>query len=183
MSIQEFLQTKVPFLQGLTQEHIAALAQGVEQLRFKMGQTILFKGASVDGLHVIAEGKASVLIKPDKKAWVQVAELAEGDIFGETSIIEYKMASATIKAAADSTLIYVVPQSAFLDLLRTDVSLRDRIIKLIRDRQTDRHKDEPQKAETKTAAEAAAPAETSASEAPGVAAGPPSPPADEAAPS
>jgi CRP-like cAMP-binding protein len=114
----------------------------VKTLSFKKGQTILFKGASVDGVHVVAEGKASVHLKPDKnKGWVQVAELNVGDIFGETSIVEYKMAGATIKAAADVTKIHVIMQGPFLKTLQDDPELKERMIQLIKARQAERHKD------------------------------------------
>lgn len=142
MSVTEFLQTKVPFLGELKEEHIALLASQVEQLKFKNGQTVLFKGTSVDGLHIVVQGKVTVHAKMDKKGWAQVAELGEGEIFGETSIIEYKMAGATIKAGADDTLIYMIPQAPFLELLRQDEALKSKMVEIIRSRQAERHKDE-----------------------------------------
>lgn len=142
MNIQDFFQTKVPFLKGLKPEQIALLIPHIQTLSFKKGQTILFKGASVDGVHVVAEGKASVHLKSDKnKGWVQVAELNVGEIFGETSIVEYKMAGATIKAAADMTKIYVIMQGPFLKTLHDDPELKERMIQLIKERQAERHKD------------------------------------------
>lgn len=164
MSIQEFLKDKVPFLRGLTDDQLTYLSGQIQELKFEKGSTILFKGASVDGLHIVAAGKASVHLKPDKnKGWVQVAELKVGDIFGETSIIEYKMAGATIKSAANDTVIYVISQEPFLKLLKTDPDLKTRIVELIKDRQSGRHKDDKKKEPAKAAPAAgssAAPAET-----------------------
>jgi len=154
MSIREFLQTKVPFLSSLNESQLDYVSGQIEELKFKAGQTILFKGASVDGLHIVAQGKVSVHAKPDKnKGWVTLAELGVGEIFGETSIIEYKMAGATIKAAADDTLIYVIYQAAFLKILKEDEALKSKMVEVIRSRQAERHKDDGPKAEEPKARE------------------------------
>lgn len=137
MTITEFLKSNVPFLAGLTEDQVAYLAQRVEQNSFKKGQTIIFKGVSVEGLHVVAQGKASVHVKPPKgQATVKVAELAPGDVFGETSILDFCMAGATIRCEADDTLVFVIPQTAFLKLLQADPDLEKRTRELIEARKT-----------------------------------------------
>lgn len=136
MTVTEFLKTAVPFLAGLTDEQAAGLAAAAAQLAFKMDQTVLFRGVTVEGLHVVASGKVAVWAKadPKSKALVQVAELGPGDVFGETSIIEMGTASATIKAAAEDTLIFVLPQDAFRDILAQNVAFQTRTMQLISDR-------------------------------------------------
>ena len=132
MTITEFLRDSVPFLKGLTQEQAAQLAQAVEQKHYAQGQTVIFKGTTVDGLHVVAVGKVSVYVRPEKnKDWVRVAELGPGDVFGERSIVEFCTAGATIKGAAEETLIFVLPQNAFRDLLDNDPDLKTRTLALI----------------------------------------------------
>ncbi|MFC1680029.1 cyclic nucleotide-binding domain-containing protein [Elusimicrobiota bacterium] len=132
MTVTEFLKTQVPFLQGLTDDQAAYLAQRVDQQMYKKGQTILFKGVSVEGLHVIAQGKATVHAKIDpKKPLAKVADLGPGDIFGETSILEFAMASATIKCAEDSTLLFVISQELFREVLMSDPELEKRIKEII----------------------------------------------------
>lgn len=135
MTVTEFLKTKVPFLAGLSEDQAKAMAVKAEQKPFKKGQTVLFKGVSVEGLHVVASGKVSVHIKPEKsKDWMKVAELGPGDVFGETSIVEFAMAGATIKAEDDSTLIFVVPQDLFTELMDKDAAFKDRVLALIESR-------------------------------------------------
>ena len=132
MTITEFLRDQVPFLKGLTDEQSKALSQAAEQKHFKQGQTVIFKGTTVDGLHVVAAGKVSVYVRPEKnKDWVRVAELGPGDVFGERSILEFCTAGATIKGAADDTVIFVLPQAAFRDLLEKDANLKARTVALI----------------------------------------------------
>lgn len=134
MTVTEFLKNSVPFLAGLTDEQAAGLAHAAEQQSFKPGQTVLFRGITVEGLHVVASGKVAVWAKADKKKeLVMVAELGPGAVFGETSIIEMGTASATIKAVEDA-LIFVIPQNAFRQLLETNADFRARAEALIAER-------------------------------------------------
>jgi CRP-like cAMP-binding protein len=135
MTITEFIVNHVPFLKGLTEEQAKVLAAAVEQRTFKSGQTVIFKGVTVDGLHVVATGKVAVFVRPDRnKEWVKVAELGPGDIFGERSIVEFTTATATIKGSAPETLIFVIPQGAFVSLLDSDPGLKARVLTLIESR-------------------------------------------------
>lgn len=132
MTVTDFLQNQVPFLQGLSADQAHALAEQAEQQQFSMGQTVLFKGTTVDGLYVVASGRVTVWIKPDKvKPPVQVAELGVGDVFGETSIIEMGTAGATIKAGEEGTLVFVLPHDAFRGILDANEALRARASALI----------------------------------------------------
>lgn len=135
MTVTEFLQKHVPFLAGLTEAQAKAMAVKAEQKRYKKGQTVLFKGVSVEGLHVMAMGKVSVHIKSDKsKDWIKVAELGPGEVFGEMSIVEFAMAGATIKCEVDDTLIFVIPQDLFTDLMEKDAAFKERVLKVIEER-------------------------------------------------
>lgn len=132
MTVTEFIQTAVPFLKGLNDEQSRAVAVAAQQLSFNKGQTVLFKGVTVDGLHIVATGKVSVHIKPDKnKPLMQVAELGPGEVFGETSIIEMGISGATIKAGEDGTLIFVIPQDAFRIILAQNAEFKARTEALI----------------------------------------------------
>lgn len=123
MTITEFLKDKVPFLAGLSQEEAHELASACEQVHYAPGQTILMRGTTVDGLHVIAEGRVSVEVKKGKAPPEKVAELGPGKVFGETSILEQSVAGATIKAVEDS-LVFVIPQEAFLGILERNPSVK-----------------------------------------------------------
>ncbi len=133
MTVTEFLKQQVPFLSGLTEEQAHELATAAEQLVFNKGQTVIFRGVTVDGLHVIAAGKVTVHAKVGKDT-VQVAELGPGQVFGETSIIEMTVAGATIKSAEDETLIFVLPEEAFKKIMSTDADFTSRVMTLIAER-------------------------------------------------
>lgn len=117
MDALTFLRERVGLFAGVSEEHLTELAVDSSLSSYKSGQTILFKGATVDGLHVMCTGKAGVFIKAPNQPPAMVAELSSGDVFGETSIIENGTAGATIKAVEDGTYVLVIPQKAFRVLL------------------------------------------------------------------
>ncbi len=134
MDALTFLRERVALFAGVSEEHLTALATEATLSSYKSGQTIMFKGATVDGLHVMAVGKAGVFIKPASQPIVQVAELASGDVFGELSIIENGTAGATIKATEDGTYVLNIPQDAFRVLLNESPEFVDRVKALIASR-------------------------------------------------
>ncbi|MBI3553833.1 MAG: cyclic nucleotide-binding domain-containing protein [Elusimicrobia bacterium] len=133
MTVTKFLHTQVPFLDGLTPEQAHELAAQSQQRSYAAGQIVLFRGTTVDGLHVVASGKVSVWVRPEKgsKNPVQVAELGPGEVFGETSIVEMGTAGATIKAVEDETLVFIIPQEAFQGILDGNEEFRARAQSLI----------------------------------------------------
>lgn len=129
-----FLRERVELFVGVSDEHLTAIAVGSTLSAYKSGQTILFKGVTVDGLHVMAVGKAGVFVKPPAQPLMQVAELSSGDVFGETSIIENGTAGATIKAIEDGTFVLNIPQEAFRVLLNESPEFVARVKTLIASR-------------------------------------------------
>ena len=129
-----FLRERVELFVGVSDEHLTAIAVGSTLSSYKNGQTIMFKGATVDGLHIMAVGKAGVFIKPPTQPVMQVAELSSGDVFGETSIIENGTAGATIKCLEDGTFVLNIPQDAFRVLLTESPEFVDRVKALIASR-------------------------------------------------
>ena len=140
MTITEFLQTAVPFLEGIPPELTVILAKKIVQESFKKGQTVIFAGTSVEGLHIVAQGKVSVMIRPGKgKPFEEVAALGPGEVFGETSIVEFKMPGAQIKCSEDETVVFIIPQNAFREILDQNPDFKERTLKLIENRQSQRH--------------------------------------------
>lgn len=135
MTVTEFLHQHVPFLKGISQEQARSLAVSAEQRPYKSGQSILMRGVTVDGLHVIAAGQVAVYARTEKsKDAVEVARLGPGEVFGESSILEFTVAGATVKCSADQTLVFVIPEDAFREVLAADPALRERTLALIESR-------------------------------------------------
>ena len=129
-----FLRERVALFAGVSEAHLEALATVSTLSAYKSGQTIMFKGATVDGLHVMAVGRAGVFVKPPTQPLTQVAELSSGDVFGEVSIIENGTAGATIKCVEDGTFVLNIPQDAFRVLLDESPEFVERVKALIASR-------------------------------------------------
>jgi CRP-like cAMP-binding protein len=130
MTVTDFLKAHVPFLAGVTDADAAAMAQVCEQVTFKAGQTILMQGVTVDSVHVIAQGSAKVLVRVPGKNPLEVAKLGPGQVFGETSIVEFGVAGATIKAV-DECLVFIIPQGAFLTIMEGNPTLKAAVLSQI----------------------------------------------------
>lgn len=131
MDALTFLRDRVALFAGMDEENLAALAGTGETLSFRPGQTILFKGATVDGLHIVVSGGAEVYLKASNKTMVRVAELGAGEVFGEMSIVEMGTAGATIKASAAGAEVLMLPQESFRRVLQQDEPFAVRVNMMI----------------------------------------------------
>jgi len=131
MDAKTFLRGHVPLFAGVSDENLSALAGAAEVLSFNPNQTILFKGATVDGLHVVVSGRADVFVKASNKTLVRVAELGLGEVFGEMSIVEMGTAGATIKASEAGAVVLMIPQESFRHVLQQDEGFAVRVNILI----------------------------------------------------
>lgn len=136
MDALTFLSTRVSLFAGIAESQLEPLAGASTLLSCNPGQTVLFKGATVDGLHVVCGGSVTIHAKLPGKAAAQLAELGPGEVFGETSIVEMGTAGATVKAGAEGAMVLVIPQEAFRHLLQQDEAFAVRVNTLIRSRKS-----------------------------------------------
>ena len=135
MDAMTFLREHVSLFSGVDDENMIALSRSSELANYKAGQTILFKGTTVEGLHVVVNGEVGVYVKATNKAMVRVSELGSCEVFGEMSIVEMGTAGATIKAETD-TLVLMIPQEAFRHVLQQDEAFAVRVNMLITSRRS-----------------------------------------------
>ncbi len=131
MDALEFLSGHVPLFKGLPEQELIPLAQNSALKQFAAGQTVLYAGMSVDGLHVIAVGKVGVHAKVPNKGVVRVAELAMGDVFGETSILDRSLAGASVKAGEEGAVVLLIPEDPFRRLYADNADFRARVDALV----------------------------------------------------
>src|SRR6185295_2661249 len=87
--------------------------------------TRLFRqGDKGDAMYLIESGRVRISIRDEEEQEVTLAELAQGDFFGEMSIIDGRQCSADAKVIEDSKLA-VLSREAFLKFVRKkpDVAL------------------------------------------------------------
>lgn len=134
METTDFLRRHVPLFSAVADADLAYIAAAATGRRYAAGASILLRGTTVDGLHIVAGGKAVVHMKIAGRSAAATVELAIGDVFGETSIVEMGVAGATVKAGPEGAAVLVIPQEAFRGLLVRDELFAVHVNTLIRSR-------------------------------------------------
>jgi hypothetical protein len=121
--------TELPLLRGFEdQELLAEIADRFTQRDFEPGEVLVERGTPVDQVLVVAHGKVRRI--GDGKFGDEHAvlgTLANGDHFGEESLIEEGLSwDYTAKAATSGSLL-VMPRRAFAELVARSESLRAQV--------------------------------------------------------
>ncbi|MFQ5659389.1 MAG: cation:proton antiporter [Gammaproteobacteria bacterium] len=111
----------VPFLNGLSTEVLEGLSKRAKAVTFLANDIIIGEGERGDALYIITHGRVSV-IKEDKV----VAELRDGEFFGEMALLGDQIRSATVKAMVPSTLLRLTRRDV-MSLAETDPELKLRL--------------------------------------------------------
>ncbi|OGP37091.1 MAG: hypothetical protein A2X87_07280 [Deltaproteobacteria bacterium GWC2_42_51] len=73
--------------------------------KFEQGKNIINEGEIGDTMFLIKEGKVKVWVKNPEKGTVNMAELEEGDFFGEIALATSHPRIANVTAVADTELV------------------------------------------------------------------------------
>ena len=90
----------IPLLNGLSDELLGRLAQKATAVTFLANDVIIGEGEKGDALYIITRGQVEVL-----KGETPVAELGDGDFFGEMALLGDQVRTATVKAKVPTTLL------------------------------------------------------------------------------
>jgi len=91
--IEPAVLKKYPFFGGLVEEQIGKILPLMAGADFQENQVILAEGAVNDTIYFILEGRVGIL-----RQGRQIAELAEGDTFGEMEVLDIMPAEASVTA-------------------------------------------------------------------------------------
>jgi CRP/FNR family transcriptional regulator, cyclic AMP receptor protein len=96
--------------------------------------TRLFRqGDQGDAMYLIESGRVRISIRDDDDAELTLAELAQGDFFGEMSIIDGRQRSADAQVIEDANLA-VLSRDAFLAFVRTNPDVALEMLAALTDR-------------------------------------------------
>jgi CRP/FNR family cyclic AMP-dependent transcriptional regulator len=96
--------------------------------------TRLFRqGDKGDSMYLIESGRVRISLRDDDKQEVVLAELAQGDFFGEMSIIDGRQRSADAKVIEDARLA-ILSRDAFLSFVRTNPDVALEMLSALTDR-------------------------------------------------
>jgi CRP-like cAMP-binding protein len=114
----------VPLFSGLSQRDLKRIAALADEVWIPPGRFVIEEGKPALAFYVILDGRARVIRGASKRL---LARLAPGDYFGEMSLIDGRMRSASI-VAEDTLDVIRLKRSAFRKVLRTEPEVALRIM-------------------------------------------------------
>jgi CRP/FNR family cyclic AMP-dependent transcriptional regulator len=114
----------VPLFASLDDEAATELRSLLTSKQVTSGKQLFHKGDSGDAMYLIESGRVRISIRDEDGKEVTLAELAQGDFFGEMALIDGRQRSADASVFEDARLS-VLSRKAFLSFVRSspDVAL------------------------------------------------------------
>lgn len=104
-----------PLFAGMQADELQVLGQSAIHLRFGKGEKIIEQGKPGKSMYILADGSAEVRVEHDGEL-VRVGRLAQGDCFGEFSLLTGEPRTATVIAEFDCEVVKI-EKSAMRTLL------------------------------------------------------------------
>src|SRR5438132_837899 len=96
--------SRVPLFKRLEPHELEHLAEEVDQVTFKAGETIFNEHDRGDSLYVVESGAVRIWVFDEDVKDVTLAELKPGEFFGEMAVLDQGERSSSATATADTLL-------------------------------------------------------------------------------
>ncbi|HEU5459946.1 MAG TPA: DUF1003 domain-containing protein [Pyrinomonadaceae bacterium] len=123
----------VPLFASLDDEAAAELRNLLSDKIVPQNTRLFRQGDIGDGMYLIESGRVRISIQDDDQQELTLAELAQGDFFGEMSIIDGRQRSADANVVEDARLA-VLSRDAFLAFVRTNPDVALEMLSALTDR-------------------------------------------------
>lgn len=100
-SIRKTLK-KIPIFEGLTRKELRAIERILHRREYTTGEIIFHQDEPAAGMYIIVEGKVRIFLEPARQV---VAELHDGNFFGELALLDESPRSATAIAKLDCKML------------------------------------------------------------------------------
>jgi CPA1 family monovalent cation:H+ antiporter len=117
----EDLIASVPLLGGLSRPVLERLARNATGVTFLPGDVVIGEGEHGDALYILTHGVVRV-----RRRGETVAELRDGDFFGEMALLGDQVRTATVEAETACTLLRLTRRQV-LELAESEAELRSRL--------------------------------------------------------
>ena len=124
--------SQVDILRDLSADEVARLAQGIDKAEIPMGRPILRQGHRAEAFYLIRAGAVSVWAETPEGS-ERLAVLAEGESFGEDSILTGQACNAGAVADQDCVL-FTIPPKALREVVRKNPALAERMSRAVAER-------------------------------------------------
>ncbi len=120
--VETRLLSRVPIFRRLSAPQLASLARLVATERFAAGELIVREGEPGDRLYILTEGHVEVVAEGAAGRARRLAELRDGDHFGEVALLRGTPRMASVRALS-ATSALVLARQPFTALLRENPEL------------------------------------------------------------
>lgn len=96
--------SQIPMFKQLDRTELETLAEAVDQVTYKAGETIFHEHDRGDALYVVDSGTVRIWVRDEDVNEVTLSELKHGGFFGELSVVDGGERSASATAIEDSVL-------------------------------------------------------------------------------
>jgi len=114
--------SRVPLFSQLSKHELEFVASRADEVTVKPGKTLTTQGRPGDSFYILLDGEADVEVDGKPRA-----TLKTGDFFGEISMLDRGLASATVKARTDARLL-VMSHAQFRDAIKASDDLLVRVL-------------------------------------------------------
>jgi len=123
----------VPLFASLDDDAARELRSLLSDKRVPQNTRLFRQGDKGDAMYLIESGRVRISIRDDDEQEVILAELAQGDFFGEMSIIDGRQRSADAKVIEDAQLA-ILSRDAFLSFVRSNADVALEMLSALTDR-------------------------------------------------
>jgi len=123
----------VPLFASLDDDAARDLRSLLSDKRVPQNTRLFRQGDKGDAMYLIESGRVRISIRDHDEQEVILAELAQGDFFGEMSIIDGRQRSADAKVIEDAQLA-ILSRDAFLSFVRTNPDVALEMLSALTDR-------------------------------------------------
>lgn len=123
----------VPLFASLDDDAARELRNLLSDKTVPQNTRLFRKGDKGDAMYLIESGRVRISIRDEDDAEVILAELAQGDFFGEMSIIDGRQRSADAKVIDDAQLA-ILSRDAFLSFVRSNPDVALEMLSALTDR-------------------------------------------------
>lgn len=110
-----------------------ALLQTSERKMYKPGDTLIKEGEQQTNMYVIVKGEVKVQRDHGEGFMIELSRHGPGEIFGDMSFIEGQAASASVVAAEDEVLAFVINHDHIHRLTQADAAFAGNFYKSLAD--------------------------------------------------
>ena len=105
--VSKTVLTSIPLFKDLTSSELEKIAPQLMPKQFPAGETIIYRGDPGHSMYILVEGSVAVTLTNDEGVEYTVAELGQGEIFGEMALLTGEPRSANVKSLTGITVVEI----------------------------------------------------------------------------